>query len=191
MNNGMKKRRLIPGVIVLLLAAFIGLFAINIDQVAAEKGQDKVHPPMTAGTTEEATAESFDVGVPVGSIVKMVSALVIVVFCIYIGLLLLKRLMNSRYRGKGRDDLLEVIHTTYVGPKKMVSLVRVADRSVLVGITDQSISMLTELDAEETAEVLTEEPRDQSAVDFSGVLRSAGDKIKSFRLKRNAVVQEG
>ena len=191
MSKTINKRRLIPGVVVLLLAAFIGLASINIDQAAAERGQAPVQPPVAASATEEAGAESFDVGVPVGSIVKMVSALVIVVFCIYVGLLLLKRLTNSRYRGKGRDDLLEVIHTAYVGPKKMVSLVRVADRSVLVGITDQNISMLTELDAEETAEVLTQEPRDESAVNFSGVLRSAGDKIRRFRLKRNTVVQEG
>jgi flagellar biosynthetic protein FliO len=187
MNSGSTKRRLIPALVVLLLAAVIGLVAIDAGDVTAQRGADRT----TESAQSPKPSQDFDIDAPVGSIVKMLSALVIVVFCIYVGLYLLKRMMTARYRSGSGRQLLEVIESTHVGPKKIVSLVRVGDRSVLVGVTDQQITVLTELTSDETGLLLTTEAESVERESFSSLVRSAGDRLRRFGFKRSAVTQEG
>lgn len=180
MNDSMSKRRWI--IVALILAtAGTGLVLINIAPVTADNSGTKSEVVTTA------EANPGDLGSSLSSTVlpsmgKMISALIIVLVCIYLGLMLLKRLMG---RGPGRSqggDLLEVIETTYLAPKKSVALVRVADKSVLIGVTDNQISILTELDAVQTAEILVRpENRAPVADRFGPMFQTAMDKIKGLR----------
>ncbi len=173
---------------IILLAAFIGVSAINIGNVSADGEKAAVE---TVGSTTGEIAEGSELGssIPTGSIVRMVSALVIVVFSIYICVFLLKKFMGRKYGGRhGKDNLLEVLESTYVGPKKMVSLVRVADKSVLIGVTDQNISVLTELDADQTSELVKAEIGQEEKANFSGFLQSASNRIKELGTRRNQAV---
>lgn len=121
----------------------------------------------------------------------MLSALVIVIACIYLGIYLLKKLMGRKYGGYSKDNLLQVIETTYVGPKKTVSLVRVADKAVLIGVTDNTISVLTELDEAKTAEIMPAVAAEESREPFSRFLTSASVRLKEFRLKKSGVALDG
>ena len=115
-----------------------------------------------------------------GALLKMLSALVIVIALVYVGLHLLRRTMGKRYAGSSMDAL-EVLQTTYVGQHKAISLVRVADRSVLVGVTDNQISPITELSAEETARIResVETAGDTTTDSFARLLTTAGEKLKA------------
>ena len=74
-----------------------------------------------------------------------------------------------------------MLQTTYVGQHKAISLVRIADRSVLVGVTDNQISPITELSAEETAQIRESvESGGETATDsFARLLSTAGEKLKA------------
>ncbi len=176
---------------VVLLVAFIGLTAINISNADAD-GQTATTTGLSKATQAQTDSDgaAFKPAVPTGSIVKMVSALVIVVFSIYFCVMLLKKFLGRKYGGRGGENLLEVLETTYVGPKKMVSLVRVADKSVLIGVTDQSISMLTELDADATAELAGAKGSVPQDAGFASFMKSATTKIKEMTTGKNQAALE-
>ena len=139
---------------------------------------------QTGATREHATSAIPDSDVT-GAIVKMVSALVIVIAVVYLGLYLLKKTMGKKYAGSSQGAL-EVLQTAYVGPHKSLSLVRVADRSVLVGVTESQISAITELTAEETERICgaVESATAEKTDSFARLLSMAGDKLKSISLVR-------
>ncbi|HUV31662.1 MAG TPA: flagellar biosynthetic protein FliO [Acidobacteriota bacterium] len=185
-------RRVAVTVLLVLAASLTGLFATNVDDITAARAV----PASSAGQPDigegDANAQApFSMSAPIGSIVKMVSALIIVILCIYAGLYLLRRLLQARRKGSGSADLLEVIQSTYVGPKKTVSLLRVADRSVLIGVTDSQISVLAELDAEQTAAILEREPDKEGRENFGRLLAAAAGRLGRFATKGKAAVQQG
>ncbi|UCC45645.1 MAG: flagellar biosynthetic protein FliO [Candidatus Zixiibacteriota bacterium] len=181
------KRRSQLTVIIIVIVALIGVLVIRTDQATAVKS--------SAATTEVTTTEN-QTGTTTGlktdgfyssaapSLFKLISALVIVIACIYAGVYLLRRLMGKKYSGNRQSNLLEVLETTYIGPKKTVSLVRVADRAVLVGTSENHISPLAELDADETARLLAAESTEEETESFKKVFKTAVMKLKEIGLKR-------
>jgi flagellar biogenesis protein FliO len=97
----------------------------------------------------------------------------------------LKKLMAKRHTGRSGNSLLEVIETAYIDPKKSLSLVRVADKSVLIGITDNQISVLTELDQQHTQTVIQQSLQQRPEDGFMAMLRSASDKFRRQGTKRD------
>lgn len=180
MKNSMSKRGWIT-VALILATAFAGLVMINVGPVTADNNEvkseavSKVDVPITGLTGSLSTTVLPSMG-------KMISALVIVLACIYLGLALLKRLMGKGRTKSQGGDLLEVLETTYVAPKKIVSLIRVADKSVLIGVTDNQITVLTELDAVQTAEILVRPDNTAVVSDrFGSMFQTALGKFKELR----------
>jgi len=126
----------------------------------------------------------------VSAVVKMVSALALVIALVYGALYMLRRLMGRRLKGSGGNGSLEVLETTYVGQHKAISLVRVGQRSVLVGVTDSQITTLTELDIEETEEILGASTHPAKTEPFSGALSGAVERLKTFGLRKKRAVLE-
>lgn len=176
------KRRLWLTTALLLGAALIGLVGVDIRSGAATPVADPTGDVVAAG-------DSLG-GSMLPALVKMISALVVVVIAIYGCVYGLKRLAGSRGRRPGEQRLLEVIETTYVAPKKTVSLVRVADKAVLIGVTESQISMLTELNAEQTAAVTARlEEKPAAGPSFSRMLSSASDQFRRLGAgKKEAVL---
>lgn len=186
---------MIVTVSVILGLALLGLVAINTSRVDATRIQN------TTVTTTDATGAAADAPAvepaygltqasPMSAIVKMMAALALVIALVYAVLWFMRRMMGRRYGQRSGGTALEVLESAYVGPHKTVSLVRVGKRSVLVGVTDTQVSILTELDTDETEQLLT---RDETAVpqpSFSGALTSAVEKIKEFGLKRKITALE-
>ena len=183
-NKPDTRRLLTLGII--LAIAFSGLILV-VSQHDVSAGQTTAagiaqSAPVTESTSEAGTFESA-----YGSIFKMIAALVLVIACIYGALYLLGRLMGKRGGKAAAGRNLEVLESTYVGPKKSVSLLRVGDRSVLVGVTDTGISMLTELSEQETASLLA--AQDAPAEDpFGKFLKSAYGKVTQLRVKHKEAV---
>lgn len=168
---------------IFLVVAFCGLVFINADPVDANLANGSTASSLSDITDNKASSDnSFSFGTPVGSIVKMLSALIIVVMAVYAGVFLLKKFMHSKQQRVNGKILLEVIETTYVGPKKTVSLLRVADKSVLVGVTDQHISVLSELDADETAVILASDNSEENSADanFGNLLDKTFTNIRKM-----------
>ncbi len=174
------KRRRIMTTAVVLAIAFVGLLLVTVGRT----GQSSVYADQ-AQVTADSTAykpagTSVGSGAATVSIIKMLAALVVVIGCIYLAIYLLKKLMGRRYTGNRKDHLLEILETAYIDPKKSLSLVRVADRSVLIGVTDNQISMLTELDSEKTQTITSMADSSRQTGGFGDMLRSASNRLKDM-----------
>jgi flagellar protein FliO/FliZ len=177
------KRRSQLTVIIIVLAALIGVLAINTDRVTADKGTVTTATVKTdAMTPATDSANLYSSAAP--SLFKLISALVLVVASIYGGIYLLKRMMGKKYSGNRTNSLLEVVETTYVAPKKSVSLLRVGDKAVLVGMTDSNMNMLTELTPEETSRALAAIESEPQPENFGRTLKAAMGKLRLMSAKR-------
>lgn len=112
-------------------------------------------------------------------------ALVVVIICIYGGIWVLKKMTTRRHSGGRKAYMLEVLETAYIDPKKSLSLVRVADRSVLIGVTDNQISVLTELDTELTKAAMEAASQGSQGESFSTMLKSAAQNFGGFGKKNS------
>lgn len=87
-------------------------------------------------------------------IVRLVVAVAVV-----IGLLLLTVRFGRRMNGRGSSGprtTLRVVSRQALGRSASVAVVRVDDRLLLLGVTDGSVNLLTELDAEAEQEPVTQ-----------------------------------
>ena len=177
MTNSKANKGRIIAITVILAMAIAGLLAIDTEQATAD--QNSATTASETATPVEMTSSALTSSA-LPSLVRMASALVIVIACIYGGIFLLRYFTGHRRGRRGQAKILEVLETTSVAPKKTVSLIRVADKSVLVGITDTGMSLLTELSPEETAvlcpAIVEEEPSPES--DFANTLGNAFNRLR-------------
>ncbi len=105
-----------------------------------------------------------------------------------------RRFSHTSKPGKSNMQI-KVLSQHYLGPKKSLAIVRVAGESILIGVTDQNISMikaLALLDEElpqvlpkDFDETMTEQLADQDIetddFSFEGIKSTVSEKIKSMR----------
>ena len=85
-------------------------------------------------------------------IVKAFIPLIIIVGLLY-GVLLLIKKYGTPFKGtKGGSIPIKVLSTQMIMPKKFISIVRVDDKLLVLGISENSISMLKELEPSEVVE---------------------------------------
>jgi flagellar biogenesis protein FliO len=104
-----------------------------------------------------------------GVMVKLVGILLLIVG----GGIVLRRWQSKGGRGLGRQ--LGLVETVRLSPKQALHLVRVGDRHILVGATDQGIAMLTEVDLpEREPETVQAAPAQEMPipVNFNAVLKT-------------------
>jgi len=174
-----KNRKPIISTAVILAVALAGLALININQTAAvsQTAASAMSQATTDTTAAAETAPVFET-TALPAIGKMVGALVVVIICIYLAVFLLRRVTGGRFRGKGGSRLLEVLESAYVAPKKTISLVRVADKSILIGVTENSMAVLTELDADQTAVALSGSEETTTEDNFDRLFVRAFGKLR-------------
>ena len=101
----------------------------------------------TVGDTEDIQVDANEPGLPQTSfgplLLKTVVSLFVVVGVTVFGMYGLKHFVNRKKNG---NLAIRVIGSTMLGPKKGIYLVEVSERWLLLGVTDASISMLTELE---------------------------------------------
>ncbi|MFV1950749.1 MAG: flagellar biosynthetic protein FliO, partial [Nitrospinota bacterium] len=78
--------------------------------------------------------------------VRMIVSLIIVLSVILIIYYLVKRFLLKGNGMIGGNRLIKVISTNFIGPKKAITLVEVADEVLVLGISNNNISMLTRLE---------------------------------------------
>ena len=191
-------KRLLITIGIVFVIAVIGLVSLNTEPVTAGQNLSAEKNQLTqsseAGATSGEVEGSSQGFTPVAamsatsSIIKMVSALVVVVICIYGAVFALKKLMGRKVTGRGSQGVLEVLETAHLGPKKMISVVRVADRSVLIGVTENQISLLSELDEEKTAMMTVEDEQFDASSSFGDMLKSATAKVKELSSRKPEAV---
>ncbi len=99
-------------------------------------------------------------------------------------------MMGRKYAGVKNNANLEVMESIHIAPKKMVTLLRVGEKSVLVGSTEGSMSLLSELDHAATAKLLQNIEVEPAQDNFGQFLKAAVDKVKEVARKKAGTVSE-
>lgn len=169
----------------ILVLALLGLVAINVGNGQADDGssQSAAQTETTSQQTLKAGEQALGSSV-LPALIKMGLALLAVVVCIYLGLYVLRRMMGKKYSGNRAGQVLEVLETTYLAPKKSVTLVRVANKAIVVGMTESSMVTLSELDDEQTREILDAQNVTVPDPKFEQVLSDAFGKLTALASRR-------
>lgn len=111
--------------------------------------------------------------------VKVVFLLIFVVMVIVFAVWAMKRLSPQM----GRDfhnGVMKILSSTWLGPKKALHLVQVADRIMLLGMTENSVNLITEFkDPEEVARVRTQLEGKEVKQNFAAAFSSFFHKAKA------------
>ena len=102
---------------------------------------------------------------------KVIGALALVTGLMVILVVWLKKLGFSQKTLK-QGSLIRILDTRMIGPKKYISVLQIADQNIVVGITDQQITMLTGLDAGPALKI-EEGKQDNTSETFSSLLARA------------------
>ena len=84
------------------------------------------------------------------SLGRLAIALVVVVVLIWGTLWVAKRLMSGRLTGR-LESPMRIVERLHLAPKRSVDIVSIGDRILVLGVTESSISMLTELSPDDLA----------------------------------------
>ncbi len=83
---------------------------------------------------------------PVELILKTIFYFVLLIALMY-GILLLVKKFSFSYNVKGKTALqMDVLSTKMIMPKKYISVIKVQNRVFLLGVSEQSINVISELD---------------------------------------------
>lgn len=125
----------------IMMMLFVGvLMWVGVVQANQIKSQS-----ATPDSTRSFFSESPEISQePIGPMIfRTLLSLLIIVGVIYFAMYLLKRLPNRRRAG---DVAIRITGSKMLGPKKSIYMVEIEDRRLVLGVTDASISMLTELE---------------------------------------------
>ncbi|MFC1732801.1 flagellar biosynthetic protein FliO [candidate division KSB1 bacterium] len=143
--------------IVILLCSV--LFNVMPAALSASDRQIAVQDTTEAVTDSAAVAGSRDVeimkfgqegAINMMEIVgKMVGYFLLIVLLIFGLVYFLKRFVYNRKELLGKNSAIRVITSSYVAPKKSLMLVEVLDRLLVLSVTDNNMSLISELSKEE------------------------------------------
>lgn len=141
---------------------------------------------LSSVATMEETAEVptvTDMLLP--SLTRIALSLMVIVVIIYGVVYMLRKLSGNRLGGRRKNKTIQMVEQTYLAPKKSVCLIKMADRAVLVGVTDTHISMLTEMEWD--ALPLDSQPdTGEKQPGFQGMLNDAVGKLFGASKKKGA-----
>jgi flagellar protein FliO/FliZ len=83
------------------------------------------------------------------AVIKTIAALAIVLAAVLFISYIAKKLLKKNDIVFGKDKLIRVLGTSYIGVKKAITLLDVAGEVLVIGVTNNSITMLTKLESEE------------------------------------------
>ncbi len=84
----------------------------------------------------------------VGALAKGIGALLLILLLIYGFVWMLRFFMNKKSFGNPTSEHIRLLSTTYIAPKKSVALLQVYEKAILIGVSEDSITTLTELSDE-------------------------------------------
>ena len=111
----------------------------------------------------------------VGALVKGLGALLLILALIYGFVWTLRFFMNKKSFGNPTSVHIRVLSTTYIAPKKSVALLQVYEKAILIGVSENSMTTLIELNEESEWKQLIhiDQPNNGGGASFSQRLSNA------------------
>ena len=114
---------------------------------------------------------------PISTTLQMLTALAVVVGALLVAFYVMKRFLKRDAGGSG-TPLIRVIGNQYIGIKKNIALVEVPGAVLVLGISNDRISLLTKIDDQRVLDGIKEN-RPQHAASFSDHLQRLTTRFKS------------
>ncbi len=89
--------------------------------------------------------------------VKIIGSVVLVVGLLYAAMYAVKRFGPGLRLGGIRENAISVMHKRHIAPKKAIYILKIGQRSMVVGVTDSQINHLADLTEEDLESIRTEE----------------------------------
>ncbi|MBL8029355.1 MAG: flagellar biosynthetic protein FliO [Fibrobacteres bacterium] len=152
--------------------------------VSAEKWQKLQAAMQDGGTTETKKDETVYKGMNSSKIVvltlKIMFYLGVIVLILYFALKAVKKKMAGGYAPRVSGRFFDVLESRHVGPQKNVSLIKIGNRLIVIGVADGGISLLSQIDnLEEINSIMSGSNRG----DGSAVAGSFSETIDAFLSK--------
>jgi len=109
-----------------------------------------------AGGSEPAPA-AIDTGVA-GMAAKTIVSVVVVLGLLYASMYAMRAVQRKAGKDGVKSDAVAVLHRMHIAPKKEIYVIKIANRAMVVGVTDVQISHLADLSEEEAASIKHGEP---------------------------------
>lgn len=144
------------------------------EKAAASEGQDSFLAESEVPVLVSKKKEAVESG---GSVMRLVySMMVIALFAI--SLISFSKWWSKRNQKSNDTNKIRVLTQHYLGPKKSLVMIRVAGETVLIGVTDQNISMI------KTLSLLDEEiPTDVPSSFKKSLQKASNPKNESEKLE--------
>ena len=112
--------------------------------------------------------------------VKMLTVLAILVGGLLIIFYFAKRKIGSQFRGS-KGKLIKVLGNTYIGVKKQIALVEIPGAVLVLGVSNDNISLLARIDDEGTLENLKAFEGTKPLPSFSDQLQKISSRFKGHK----------
>jgi flagellar biosynthetic protein FliO len=88
---------------------------------------------------------------------KIIGSVVLVVGLLYAAMYAMKRFGPGLKPGGIRENAISVMHKRHIAPKKAIYILKIGQRSMVVGVTDSQINHLADLTEEDLESIKVEE----------------------------------
>jgi flagellar protein FliO/FliZ len=109
---------------------------------------------------------------------KMLSALGIVLGGMLVFFYFMKRYLKRDFSGS-KEKLVRVLASSYIGVKKNISLIEIPGSVLVVGITNDNITLLSKIEDKDILNKLKLSEEDRNQVSFSEHLQKLSSKFKA------------
>lgn len=111
------------------------------------------------------------------TVLKMITALVIVLGGLFIVFYFLRRILK-RDVGGSSEKLIRVLASSYIGVKKNISLIEVPGSILVLGVTSDNICLLTKIEDEEILNRFKRPEEKKRSTSFSDQLNKLSSRFK-------------
>lgn len=153
----------------------------EVAETDKQKDQDEVSVAMSAQEKgESSSAKAFSIGGYIGKFVAFL-ALVLLIFYGLVGLMKRGVFKKSKLGFLNSTKMVEVLNTTYLGPKRSLMMVKAHNQVFLVGSSEAGLNLISEV--QDVAGLLKEGEKKLAGTNFDTALGKADETSKEFKLK--------
>ncbi len=120
-------------------------------QAETEVVTDQASQPKNETVSQDIQGSESLTGMLLPSLTRIGISLLVIIGVIYALVFILRRFSGRQFGGRGKRTI-QVVEQTFLAPKKSICLLKMADRALLVGVTDSNINLLTEMPWDELPE---------------------------------------
>ena len=143
--------------IIVITVIFVLSILWTVDESLCQSGIEQAPAVENIEDTDSFLKQEFS-SMPdfTSMILKGLFSLSLVVVLIFGFVLFLRKFVYKRNGMPLSGELIKVINTTFIAPKKSIHLVKIMDRVIVVGVTESQMQSLAEFKGDEIPETMIE-----------------------------------